>query len=116
MRARVGDNQRSLFTMKYQSMKNDSRGTEKLSDEKQKIRDRIGRLNQEILQAENNMGFFAKSANAESILKDARSKVENTKREIQKLKDQLKIIDQTQQGVMPKKEDVDGASAAQAES
>jgi enolase len=115
VRARVGDNQRSLFTMKYQSMKNDSRGTEKLSDEKQKIRDRIGRLNQEILQAENNMGFFAKSANAESILKDARSKVENTKREIQKLKDQLKIIDQTQQGVTPKKEDVDGASA-QAES
>ncbi|MFN5494563.1 MAG: DUF349 domain-containing protein [Bacteroidota bacterium] len=111
VRARVGDNQRSLFTMKYQSMKNDSRGTEKLADEKQKIRDRIGRLNQEILQAENNMGFFAKSANAESILKDARTKVENTKREIQKLKEQLKIIDQTQQGVSPKKENVDGASS-----
>lgn len=111
VRARVGDNQRSLFTMKYQSIKNDSRGTEKLADEKQKIRDRIGRLNQEILQAENNMGFFAKSANAESILKDARTKVENTKREIQKLKEQLKIIDQTQQGVTPKKENAEDASA-----
>jgi hypothetical protein len=51
------------------------------------------RLHQEIAQLENNMGFFAKSKGADTILKEVRAKIEAARQEINRLKDQQKLID-----------------------
>jgi hypothetical protein len=94
VRAKVGDNHKSLFQMKYQELGNSPKGADKIKEEKQKLRDRITKINIEIAQFENNIGFFAKSSGADAILKDVRAKIENSKREIGRIKEQMKMLDE----------------------
>jgi len=94
VRAKVGDNHKSLFQMKYQEIGNSPKGADKIKEEKQKLRDRITKINIEIAQFENNIGFFAKSSGADAILKDVRAKIENSKREIVRIKEQMKLLDE----------------------
>jgi len=94
VRAKVGDNHKSLFQMKYQELGNSPKGADKIIEEKQKLKDRITKINSEIAQFENNIGFFAKSSGADAILKDVRAKIENSKKEIDKIKDQMKMLNE----------------------
>jgi len=105
VRAKVGDNHKSLFQMKYQELGNSPKGADKIKEEKQKLRDRITKINIEIAQFENNIGFFAKSSGADAILKDVRAKIENSKREIERIKEQLKMLDEIGKPAALPKED-----------
>ena len=105
VRAKVGDNHKSLFQMKYQELGNSPKGADKIKEEKQKLRDRITKINIEIAQFENNIGFFAKSSGADAILKDVRAKIENSKREIERIKEQLKMLDEIGKPAALTKED-----------
>jgi hypothetical protein len=105
VRAKVGDNHKSLFQMKYQELGNSPKGADKIKEEKQKLRDRITKINIEIAQFENNIGFFAKSSGADAILKDVRAKIENSKREIARIKEQLKMLDEIGKPAALPKED-----------
>ena len=107
VRAKVGDNHKSLFQMKYQELGNSPKGADKIKEEKQKLRDRITKINIEIAQFENNIGFFAKSSGADAILKDVRAKIENSKREIERIKEQLKMLDEIgKPAALPKEDSV----------
>lgn len=106
VRAKVGDNHKSLFQMKYQELGNSPKGADKIKEEKQKLRDRITKINIEIAQFENNIGFFAKSSGADAILKDVRAKIENSKREIGRIKEQLKMLDEIGKPAAPKEDSV----------
>jgi ABC-type Fe3+-hydroxamate transport system substrate-binding protein len=43
---------------------------------------------------DNNIGFFAKSKNAESLIADIKKKLENSKQKIESLKDKIRVIDE----------------------
>jgi len=44
---------------------------------------------------ENNIGFFSKSSNAESMIQEVQSKIDNAKKTIEVLEEKIKLIDQS---------------------
>jgi hypothetical protein len=42
---------------------------------------------------ENNIGFFAKSKNADQMIAEVRQKIENSKQEIKVLEEKIRMID-----------------------
>jgi hypothetical protein len=84
---------------KNRTMKNDrdrdrdrerKRGNE---SERDQLFNRIMQLESEITLLDNNIGFFARSKNADVMIDDVRKKISNTKEEIHKLEEQIKLID-----------------------
>lgn len=59
---------------------------------KDEIRRKIDHYNKEIIQLENNLGFFSNSKGAEKLLKEVEGRVEGYKEKISQLKQQLKMI------------------------
>ena len=50
-------------------------------------------LKNDIILWENNIGFFARSKNAESMIKEVETKIENTRKNIDLLNKKINIID-----------------------
>ncbi|MBR9917891.1 DUF349 domain-containing protein [bacterium] len=67
-------------------------GKQRIQSEEYKIKKRINFLNEEILNLEQNMSFFAKSKTADKLLKDFEQKLEKAKSQIERLKEELKVI------------------------
>lgn len=63
-----------------------------LGKEKQSIREKINRNNDEIIKLENNMGFFGNSKGAAEMLKDYQQKIEELKKQNESLKEKLKLF------------------------
>ena len=55
-------------------------------------------MEQDIATWENNMGFFAKSKNAESLLAELSSKIEVAKQELADLEQKIKSLDEKENG------------------
>lgn len=85
----------SLFKSKISNLQNQENAAFNLGKERQFIREKINRLNEEILKIENNLGFFGKSKNAGEMLKDYQQKIEDHKKEVEFLKSKLKLIPKT---------------------
>ncbi|MFM2206158.1 MAG: hypothetical protein RL213_133 [Bacteroidota bacterium] len=68
-----------------------------MSREKNFIKDKISKLQQTILQYENNLGFFRSSKNMEGLLKEVESNLQRAKDEMDLLKKKLKMFDAPQQ-------------------
>ena len=60
--------------------------------EKADIRKKIDLLNHDILQLENNLGFFANSKGADALKKEVEKKIERAKDEILALRQRIKLI------------------------
>lgn len=60
--------------------------------EKADIRKKIDLLNHDILQLENNLGFFANSKGADALKKEVEKKIERAKNEILALRQRIKLI------------------------
>jgi hypothetical protein len=60
---------------------------------REKLFSRIMQLENEVILLENNVGFFASSKNADSMIADVRRKINKTKEEIRNLEEQIKQID-----------------------
>lgn len=91
----------SNFNSKVESMK-DSGSANGLARERNRVLQRIQELNSEILQIENNMGFF--SSGSESIIKDFKKKIEKAQEEIKTLKEKKKSIDLAERELNKKEE------------
>ncbi|HNQ68299.1 MAG TPA: DUF349 domain-containing protein [Bacteroidales bacterium] len=78
------------FNSRIESLKG-SGSIESLSRERSRILQQIQEKNTEILQIENNMGFF--STGSDSIIKEFKKKIEKAESEIKMLKDKKKAID-----------------------
>ncbi len=87
------------------SMKGAANGAK---SERDKLTSKIKELNGEIIQFENNLGFFARSKGAEAMIAGIEKKIEKAKREIADLKEKIKIVDlaarQTEQVAQPNEE------------
>jgi hypothetical protein len=94
LRAGEGDRPRP----RYQSNRPDSGrpyhghsgGVDKVDGERRSLMNKISELKNEVQVWENNIGFFAKSKNAETLKKEFEDKIMKAREEIARLNDQLK--------------------------
>ena len=63
-----------------------------LQFEREKIRKRINTVTKEVLNYENNLGFFKSSSSDSPLLKNVTNNIDNGKKEIEKLKKELKKL------------------------
>ena len=81
------------FKSKIESIASGSRPENKLRNERDKVKARLDKLNNDINVWENNIGFFSKSKNAESMIQDFNKKITKAKKDAQSLNKQLRMID-----------------------
>lgn len=63
-----------------------------VSQEKEKLQHKLKQLEGDITLWENNIGFFARSKNAQSLIKDVENKIEKAKEEVKLIKEKIKIV------------------------
>lgn len=81
------------FRSKMSSFTESSRGQNKMRMERDKYMNKLKQLESDLVLLDNNIGFFAKSKNAESLIKDVKKKIENTKQKIEFMKEKIRVID-----------------------
>jgi len=93
---KIGDEDRSIlkYRTKLETMKSNARSFRKISNEREKFISKIKQLENDIVLWENNIGFFAKSPNAETMIKEVEEKIKNAKKTIKTLEEKVKLIDQ----------------------
>ncbi|WP_321373694.1 DUF349 domain-containing protein [uncultured Draconibacterium sp.] len=82
------------FRNKMSSFSESSRGQNKMRMERDKYMNKMKQLENDLVLLDNNIGFFAKSKNAESLIEDVKKKIEVTKQKIELLRDKIRVIDE----------------------
>jgi len=83
------------YKNKLDNLKSNPKVSRKVRVERDKFVTKIKQLESDIILWENNIGFFAKSANAEAMIKEVEARIENAKKTILSLEEKVKIIDQS---------------------
>ena len=96
---KLDDSKRDLlkFRTKMASFSESSRGQSKMRLERDKYMTKLKQLESDLVLLDNNIGFFAKSKNAESLIQDVKKKIEQTRDKIEYLKDKIRVIDEMDQ-------------------
>ncbi|SMO85656.1 protein of unknown function [Saccharicrinis carchari] len=81
------------FRNKLENIKQSGHQDDKLYQERNKLMAKLKQLENDIIVWENNIGFFAKSKSAESVIKDFKHKIETGKHNIQLLQEKIKMLD-----------------------
>ncbi|MCQ2253064.1 MAG: DUF349 domain-containing protein [Bacteroidales bacterium] len=87
-----------------ESTKNSPQAYEKLRAERERIKNRQETLRQQIILSENNLGFFAKSKNADNMIEGFRKKMEKSKNEVEALQKLVAMLNKAI-SELPKKGD-----------
>ena len=82
------------FRSKMSSYSESNRGVSKMRMERDKYMGKLKQLENDHVLLENNIGFFAKSKNAESLIADVRKKIDMSKQKIEFLKQKIRVIDE----------------------
>ncbi|MDR0660881.1 MAG: DUF349 domain-containing protein [Prevotellaceae bacterium] len=93
---RMSDTERKItrYKSKIESIQPSNKsGNKTLRSEREKLFNQIRQLEADITLWENNIGFFAKSKNAEPLIADVKKKIEHAKQEIIVLEEKIKLID-----------------------
>lgn len=92
---RIDDDHRNIlkFKTKLEEYLDKPNGMQRIRQEREKYITRLKQLENDIVLWENNIGFFARSRNAESMIKDVESKIENSKKSIELLNQKISMID-----------------------
>jgi predicted RNase H-like nuclease (RuvC/YqgF family) len=92
---RIDDSHRYMlkFKTKLEDFLEKPNGMQRIRQEREKYITRLKQLENDIVLWENNIGFFAHSRNAETVIKDVESKIENTKKDIELLNRKINMID-----------------------
>jgi hypothetical protein len=85
------------FRTKIASFSESSRGQNKMRLERDKYMNKLKQLENDLVLLDNNIGFFAKSKNAETLIKDVKRQIEQTREKIELLKDKIRVIDEMDQ-------------------
>ncbi len=88
LRSEEGSRSMSAFRNRIES-----KGGRGAANERDKLSARLKQLKIDITQLENNLGFFAKSKGAEAMIADVQRKIESGHREIEQIKEKIKMID-----------------------
>jgi archaellum component FlaC len=81
------------YRSKVDSARSNPRAASKVRSEREKFYSRIKQLESDIVLWENNIGFFAKSAKADTMIKEVEEKIAEAKRNIKMLEEKVKLID-----------------------
>lgn len=83
-----------MFEAKIDTIAGSADAKKMFGKEKQEIRNQINEIKQEIIQYENNLGFFANSKGANALKQEVERKIESSNEKIAALKQRLKMIPQ----------------------
>lgn len=94
---KIGDEDKSIlkYRTKLDNLKTNPKASRKVRNERDKFFTKIKQLESDIVLWENNIGFFAKSTNAETMIREVEDKIENAKKMIKTLEEKVKMIDQS---------------------
>jgi len=81
------------FQSKIEEAKTNPRSLSKLRQNRERMFNRMRQLENDLTVWENNIGFFAKTKNAEAMLEEVKRKIERAKEEIAELNEKIKLID-----------------------
>lgn len=92
---RGSDHSRSMdrFKGRVSEMKNSGGGEKRMRSERERLYNKVKQLESDIALLENNIGFFAHSKNAESMIRDVQEKIEKAKREMAETVEKINMID-----------------------
>ena len=104
LRGSERDRSMDRFREKVSTLK--ASGDRRLRSERERLYNKVRQLEQEIALLENNIGFFAKSKNAEALVADVRAKIARARGEMAAAIEKVKLIDRQAQeeGGEPQKE------------
>ena len=91
----IDENKKSLlkYKNKLDNIRESHRPSYKILQEREKFINKIKQLENEIVVWENNVGFFAKSKNADVMINEVLGKIEKAKKEIKVLEEKVRMID-----------------------
>jgi hypothetical protein len=94
---KIGDDDKSIlkYKTKLDNLKTNPKASRKIRNEREKFFTRIKQLESDIVLWENNIGFFAKSTNADTMIREVEEKIENAKKMIKTLEEKVRLIDQS---------------------
>ncbi|MCU0455166.1 MAG: DUF349 domain-containing protein [Bacteroidales bacterium] len=94
---KIGDEDKSIlkYRNKLDNLRANPKSSRKIRNEREKFFTRIKQLESDIVLWENNIGFFTKSPNADTMIREVREKIENARKMIKMLEEKVKMIDQS---------------------
>ncbi len=94
---KIADEDKSIlkYRTKLDNLKSNPKASRKVRNERDKFFTKIKQLESDIVLWENNIGFFAKSTNADTMIREVQEKIENAKKMIKTLEEKVKMIDQS---------------------
>jgi hypothetical protein len=94
---KIGDDDKSIlkYKSKLDNLKANPKASRKVRNERDKFFTKIKQLESDIVLWENNIGFFAKSKNADTMIREVQDKIESAKTLIKTLEEKVKMIDQS---------------------
>lgn len=92
---KINDEDKSIlkYRTKLDNLKANPKASRKIRNEREKFFTKIKQLESDIVLWENNIGFFAKSTNADTMIREVEEKIENAKKMIKTLEEKVKMID-----------------------
>ncbi len=100
LRGSERDRSMSRFKEKVSTMK--SSGDRRIKGEREKLYNKVRQLESDIALLENNIGFFANSKGAESMIADVKAKIERSKEEMKQTIEKVKLLDLQEAGLTKK--------------
>jgi hypothetical protein len=92
LRANRNEQHRQYHSQRYESMLSTPGAKDKANDEIYHLQERIRKKESEAALLDNNLGFFAKSKNADELRKDTEKKIAILRDDIKKMKEQVKLL------------------------
>lgn len=91
---RIDERNRNLvrFRTKIEGLSESDSGGRKMYHEREKFQSKLKQLENDLVVLDNNIGFFANTKNAESLIADVHRRIERTKEQIETLKEKIRII------------------------
>ena len=92
---KIDDHKRDMlkFKSKMSNFSESHKGHNKMRFERDKYLSRMKQLESDLALLNNNIGFFANTKNAESLIEDVNKKIQDTIEKIELLKEKIRIID-----------------------
>lgn len=92
---RIDEHKRNIlkFKSKMSNFNESSKGQNKMRFERDKYMTRLKQLESDLTLLNNNIGFFANTKNAESLIGEVNRKIQATEDKIEMLKEKIRIID-----------------------
>ena len=96
-RLKIADEDKTIlkYRTKLDSLRTNPKASRKVHNERDKFFTKIKQLESDIVLWENNIGFFDKSTNAETMIREVQNKIESAKKMIKTLEEKVRMIDQS---------------------